>query len=173
MFAIRLLIFMLGVFPALADGLPPDAAVDANSAIPTLVPKVTVNSGILSWVPYNQDLTPWITLSHLDARPALKPRKVAFKGPLNGDPARGHALALSPQRGCVICHEIQGEEWSGSIGPPLLRYGKNHSSEAELYQRIYDVRINSPYVAMPAFGTMDILSDQDIRDVIAYLESLE
>lgn len=174
MFIARFLPLLLLAFQVVAAGLPPDAAIDPKQSIPTLVPRAIPNSGVLLWAPHDLDLTAWVTLSHLDTRASPKPQKVTFNAPLKGDAARGRLIMLDPKLGgCIFCHEIPGEDWPGSIGPPLLHYKLKQSSSADLYQKIYDVRVSLPMATMPAFGSLGILNDQEIRDVVAFLQSLE
>jgi sulfur oxidation c-type cytochrome SoxX len=157
-----------------AAGLPPDAAIDPSTPNKTMAPKVVPNSGRLEWQPYNRDLSPWVTLSHADKRPAVRPKAVTLSLPLNGDSLRGKEIAMSPTRGnCVTCHQLPGDDWPGTVGNSLLHY-KNYGYSADrIYQQIYDSRIFNPASVMPPFGSHNLLSDQEIRDLVAYLQSIE
>ncbi len=160
--------------PVLATGLPEDAAIDLAAAIKTLTPKVVVNSGRLEWEPHQRDLTAWPTLSHLDRRSTIRPQQAAYSDPLNGDAARGRAIALDPARGnCIACHTLPGEDWPGSVGHLLLGYKRQGHANAYVYQQIYDRRVLNPNTVMPPFGAFGVLSDQDIRDLVAYVQSLD
>ncbi|MCS6785485.1 MAG: sulfur oxidation c-type cytochrome SoxX [Thiobacillaceae bacterium] len=159
---------------AWAGDWPADAAVDAHAPTRTLTPKVVVNSGRLAWEPYKRDLTPWPSLSHLDRRPTPPPQAAGFTPPLRGDVARGRAIALDPARGnCIACHVLPGEDWPGSLGHLLLGYRKRGHSDAYVYQQIYDRRLINPNTVMPPFGTFGLLTEQDIRDLTAYVQSLD
>jgi sulfur-oxidizing protein SoxX len=154
--------------------IPPDAAVDQASPTMTQMPRVVVNSGRLEWEPFSRDLSSWPTLSHADRRGTPKPRKVALAGPLNGDPARGRELAMRRDKGyCVACHQLPGEQWPGTFGITLTRFKLNRYADADVYQQLFDARVNNPNTAMPPYGTNHVLNDQEIRDVVAYLQSLE
>lgn len=160
--------------PALGAGLPPDAAVNPAAPTKTLEPKVVVNSGRLEWVPFKRDLTAWPTMSHEEKRPTVKPRKVKLSPPLNGDPARGREIAQRADKGyCVVCHQIPGEEWPGTVGPSLVRYKLFNYPDAAIYQQIFDPRVINPQSVMPPYGANNILTEQDIRDLVAYLQSIE
>lgn len=164
----------LSLTQAGAASLPPDAAIDPNLPNKTLVPKVVPNSGRLEWLPHNRDLTPWVTLSHADKRAAVRPKAVTLSLPLNGDRLRGKEIALSPQRGnCVTCHHLPGDDWPGTVGNSLLQYKKYEYTADRIYQQIYDARIFNPASVMPPFGSHNLLSDQEIRDLVAYLQSIE
>ncbi len=165
---------LLFALPAMAADLPPDAAVRAEGPIRTLAPKVVVNSGRLEWVPFERDLSRWPTLSHADKRPTPLPQRVKLDGPLNGDPERGKELAMGHLEGdCVFCHTLPGEDWPGTVGHLLMHYREHGNSDQRVYQQIYDPRIFNPGTVMPAFGTYGILSDQQIRDLVAYLQSMK
>lgn len=160
--------------PAQTADLPADAAV--NPAMPTMTvePRVVVNSGRLEWLPFKRDLSAWPTLSYEDKRPTLKPRKVELTGPIDGDPVRGKELTTRRDKGyCVTCHELPGEKWPGTVGVSLLHFKRHHYDSARLYQQIFDPRVHNPDSAMPPFGTNHILTDRDIRDLVAYLQSIE
>ncbi|MEW6679270.1 MAG: sulfur oxidation c-type cytochrome SoxX [Pseudomonadota bacterium] len=160
--------------PAAAQGVPGDAAADPGVATMTLTPRVVVNSGRLEWEPFSRDLSPWPTLSHQDQRPTQKPRRVTLNGPLGGDPARGRELALRRDKGyCVVCHQLPGEQWPGTFGTSLIGYKLFRHSDQDVYQHIFDARVNNPNTAMPPYGSNLILNDQEIRDLVAYLQSLE
>lgn len=176
---VRLFAFLVGLAAitagqAGAADLPGDLAIDPSAEIKTQVPRVVPNSGRLQWKPHHRDLSPWPTLSYDDRRPTPAPRKVALEGPLNGDPARGREIAFQPRRGnCVACHHLPGDDWPGSVGNFLLQYRKYGYNAEQIYQQIFDARIFNPNSVMPPFGTFGILSDQDIRDLVAYLQGLE
>lgn len=160
--------------PAQASDIPADAAVDPATPTMTQVPKVVVNSGRLEWEPFSRDLSAWPTLSHADKRSAPRMRKVALEGPLKGDPARGRELAMRRDKGyCVVCHQLPGEQWPGSFGTSLIGFKLLRYADADVYQQIFDPRVNNPHTAMPPYGTNHVLNDQEIRDVVAYLQSLE
>lgn len=151
-----------------------DEMVDPKTTTKTLAPKVVVDSGQLHWVPHARDLSRWPTLCNDDSRSIPKAQVAHYVPPLRGDAVRGRVIAMDPWRGnCVTCHEIPGEEWPGSFGIPLIHHKQRRHTDAELYQQIFDVRITSPRTTMPPFGPLGILSDQEIRDLVAYLQSLE
>jgi sulfur oxidation c-type cytochrome SoxX len=165
---------MLCALPLFAADPPPDAAVDMNTPNKTLVPKVVPNSGRLEWVPHDRDLTRWTTLSHADKRDASRPRTAVPSLPLNGDSARGREIAMSPARGnCVTCHRLPGDDWPGTVGNSLLQYKKYEYTAERIYQQIYDPRVFNPTSVMPPYGSHNLLKEQEIRDLVAYLQSIE
>ncbi len=151
-------------------GLPADAAVNEAAPNKTLVPKVVVNSGRLGWEPHTRDLTKWLTLSYGDHRGIPRPRKVELKLPLAGDAARGKTLLWE---WCVACHQVPDDQWPGTVGTSLLHYQRYKNPDGAIFQQIFDARVFNPNTVMPPFGTFGLLSEQDIRDLVAYLQSIE
>lgn len=75
---------------------------------------------------------------------------------------------------CYACHQITKAEISfGNIGPSLYQYGKlRGDSEAVLkytWGKIWDSSAFSACSNMPRFGHKGILTEQQIRDVMALL----
>lgn len=96
--------------------------------------------------------------------------RVTFVEPLNGDAKRGEKIALDLRWGnCVACHELPGNP-GGTIAPSLAAYAQKEMPRAYTYQRIWDVRVLKPDAHMPLYGTNRVLTEDEIRDVMAYLE---
>jgi sulfur-oxidizing protein SoxX len=82
---------------------------------------------------------------------------------------------------CYNCHQIEKQEISfGTIGPSLYRYGKNRGvkdlndpSAAVIIQytwgKLWDAKAYSVCSAMPRFGHMQLLSEDQLRDVMSLL----
>lgn len=75
---------------------------------------------------------------------------------------------------CYACHQLAEKEIAyGTIGPSLKHYGKlRGQSEAILkytWAKIYNAQAFMPCSHMPRFGHMGILTEQQIRDVMALL----
>ncbi|SFF34897.1 monoheme cytochrome SoxX (sulfur oxidation) [Fontimonas thermophila] len=75
---------------------------------------------------------------------------------------------------CYACHQLAEAEIAyGTIGPSLKHYGKlRGTSEAVLkytWAKIYNAQAFMPCSTMPRFGYKNILSEQQIRDVMALL----
>lgn len=156
------------------DGLPSNILYDASRAKKTIWPKPVKNSGEIQWLEHRQDLSKWPSLSYEDKRPTRKPEKVILVGPLNGNAENGKKLAMNTQKGnCWACHALPGDAQPGSGGPPLLNVGSWGYTDAHLFQQIWDRRIANPDTEMPPFGTNGALSEQDIRDIVSYLQSLK
>lgn len=108
-------------------------------------------------------------------------------GKLVGDWKSGETIAQSGQgfqysddpkkaagANCYACHQLTPQELSyGTIGPSLYRFGKlrGYSDETRRYawQKIYNAEAFAACSNMPRFGQHHILTEQQIRDVVALL----
>lgn len=75
---------------------------------------------------------------------------------------------------CYNCHQLSPRETSfGNIGPSLRGFGKTRGYTLEnqkyVYQRIYDSKAFMLCSAMPRFGHSGTLTEEQIKDVVAYL----
>jgi sulfur-oxidizing protein SoxX len=75
---------------------------------------------------------------------------------------------------CYACHQIRKDEIAyGTIGPSLYQYGKlRGDSEAVLkytWAKIYNAQAFNACSNMPRFGHQQILTEQQLRDVMALL----
>jgi len=82
-----------------------------------------------------------------------------------GEPAGGN---------CYNCHRLSSKEIAyGTIGPSLLHYGHTHDMSDEMqryvYSRIYNAKAFKPCANMPRFGHMGILTEAQIKDLVALL----
>lgn len=93
---------------------------------------------------------------------------------------RGHRGQFSDQpdtyRGgnCYVCHQIaKAEVSSGTFGPSLMNYGKDRKFDKEearaTYMKVYNAQGVMPCSQMPRFGYHNFLTEQQIKDVVAYL----
>lgn len=105
------------------------------------------------------------------------------------DAAHGLELMRDSKKGnCSICHVIPGiglpEEAQGNIGPPLAGVGTRLDTQS-LLQQVRDARVTNPATMMPPYGSsarlvnvdhryagQTILTDEEIKDVVAYLSGL-
>jgi len=75
---------------------------------------------------------------------------------------------------CYACHQLTQAELSyGTIGPPLYNFGKLRGFTPEMqryaYGKVYNSDAFSACSNMPRFGHKGILSEQQIKDVVALL----
>jgi L-cysteine S-thiosulfotransferase len=108
-------------------------------------------------------------------------------GKVLGDWRRGQQVAQrgtggqfsdqpTTQRGgnCYACHALsKGEVSFGTLGPPLTNYGKDRKFEADeartAYAKVFNAMSVLPCSQMPRFGFHKFLTEQQIKDVVAYL----
>jgi sulfur-oxidizing protein SoxX len=108
-------------------------------------------------------------------------------GKLVGDWKNGEKIAQSGQgfqfsddpknpagANCYACHQLTPQELSyGTIGPSLYRFGKlrGFSDETRKYAwgKVYNADAYAACSNMPRFGHHRILTEQQIRDVVALL----
>lgn len=81
-----------------------------------------------------------------------------------GDPANGRNIYASR---CAACH---GADGAGGIGPAFVAKGRNPAVADRLSEADHIKVVTDGRNAMPAFKSQ--LSDQEIKDVVAYERSL-
>jgi sulfur-oxidizing protein SoxX len=75
---------------------------------------------------------------------------------------------------CYACHQLTPQELSyGTMGPSLYQFGKSRGYTDEIrryaFGKIYNAEAYSACTNMPRFGHKGILTEQQIRDVVALL----
>ncbi|MGL4438644.1 MAG: sulfur oxidation c-type cytochrome SoxX [Bosea sp. (in: a-proteobacteria)] len=75
---------------------------------------------------------------------------------------------------CYACHQMSKAEVSfGTLGPPLTAYGKDRKFDPEeaknAYAKVFNAMSVLPCSQMPRFGFHKFLSEEQIKDVVAYL----
>jgi sulfur-oxidizing protein SoxX len=75
---------------------------------------------------------------------------------------------------CYACHQLAPQEVSfGTIGPSLYQFGKHRGYTDETrkyaYGKIYNAQAYSACTNMPRFGHNGILTEAQIKDVVALL----
>ena len=75
---------------------------------------------------------------------------------------------------CYGCHQLTKEEVAyGTIGPSLYQYGKLRGNSEDIYKytwaKIYNAQAFIVCSSMPRFGHQGILTEQQIKDVMALL----
>jgi sulfur-oxidizing protein SoxX len=117
----------------------------------------------------------------------MKLVKYPADGKLVGDWKEGEKIAQSgvgkqfsdnpanPSGGnCYACHQMTKEEISfGNIGPSLYNFGKlrgfNEATQKYAYGKVFNAEAYSACTNMPRFGHMGILTEQQIKNVVALL----
>jgi len=75
---------------------------------------------------------------------------------------------------CYACHQLAPQELSyGTIGPSLYQFGKSRGYTDDIrkyaYGKLYNAEAYSACTNMPRFGHKGILTEQQIKDVVALL----
>ena len=118
------------------------------------------------------------------------PASLRINESLKGDPARGEQAFVS----CVGCHAVHGNPMAlGIVGPNLTHVGTRHTIGGGLFPNdtrhltawIKNARAMKPGIIMPTLGlnetdpttkakvTAGGLTDQQIADIVAYLQALK
>lgn len=87
--------------------------------------------------------------------------------------ADGREIAFDRSKGnCLACHVIAGGESPGNIGPELINMRKRYPDITILRDRIWDETKYNPVTVMPPFGKYEILSEEEIDQVVEFIYTL-
>ncbi len=87
--------------------------------------------------------------------------------------AEGKKIAEDRKLGnCLACHQIEGADLPGNIGPPLVGMKARFPDKAKLRAQIWDSTRNNPNSIMPPFGRHAILTEDEINKVVEYIYTL-
>lgn len=75
---------------------------------------------------------------------------------------------------CYACHQMDPREVSyGTLGPSLVNYGADRKFAADdakaAYAKVYNAQAVFACSSMPRFGHNGVLSEEQMKDVVAYL----
>lgn len=85
---------------------------------------------------------------------------------------QGGCIATARAKGnCQACHFVAGTP-SGNIAPPLVSMAQRFPDKAKLRAQIEDASRANPDTVMPPYGRHEILTDEEIEKVIAWLLTL-
>ena len=86
---------------------------------------------------------------------------------------KGRKLAFSRKGGnCLACHQMEGADQPGTIGPPLVAMKYRFPDREKLRERIWDATALKPTTQMPPFGKNLILTEEEIDQVVAFVSTL-
>lgn len=89
------------------------------------------------------------------------------------DIAAGKKLAFDRKKGnCLACHQIEGGDLAGDIGPPLVAMKARFPNFDSLKAQIYDARVKNPNTIMIPFGPNSVLSNKEIDLIAKYIQTL-
>ena len=162
------------------------------------ITKATFKSAPESWLArVDQDETQKVCSQYRNDLPTAEFDKVKQReeatvvypadGNVLGDWKRGEAVAQTGVGGqfsdgpntvaggnCYACHQMKKAELSyGTLGPSLLEYGKNRKFDPkeakQAYAKVFNAQSVQPCSNMPRFGYHKFLTEQQMKDVTAYL----
>ena len=114
-----------------------------------------------------------LTLLALIAAPFVAAPLTAVAEPSAQEIEEGRKIAADRQRGnCYSCHQAEGAELAGNVGPPLMVMKIRFPDRKVLYEQIADPRIRNPNTVMPPYGAHGILSEDELNLVVDYVHSL-
>ena len=86
---------------------------------------------------------------------------------------QGKAISFDRKKGnCLACHQMEGGDLPGNIGPPLIAMKARFPDKAKLRAQICDATKMNPNTIMPPFGRQQILSEGDIDKIVEYVYTL-
>jgi L-cysteine S-thiosulfotransferase len=87
--------------------------------------------------------------------------------------AEGQKIAFDRAKGnCLSCHQIEGGDLPGTIGPELKDIKSKYPDRNDLVAILTDETRRNPETAMPPFGRNRILTQQEIEAVVDFLQTL-
>ena len=82
----------------------------------------------------------------------------------------GQTLAFDRSKGtCLTCHDIEGGDSPGNVGPPLGGMKARFPDRNELTAVIFDETRRNPQTVMPPFGRNLILTREEIDAIVDFL----
>ena len=141
------------------------------------------------FIAFPRDKMPAYTVPHTPLPAGLR-----YNDALVGDAERGRALVSTGAGACMGCHMITGNPMMmGMVGPNLTHVGSRTTIAAGLFPNdtrhlarwIKNARAMKPGIIMPTLGkgeydpvteavvTATGLTDQQIADIVAYLQALK
>jgi sulfur-oxidizing protein SoxX len=86
---------------------------------------------------------------------------------------QGKAVSFDRKKGnCLACHQIDGGNLPGNIGPPLVAMKARYPDKAKLRAQIWDATKTNSNSIMPPFGRQQILSESDIDKIVEFIYTL-
>ncbi len=144
-------------------------AAEMPSSVPLDIKNATT---ITPWKRHNTwsqiDWNNYSNLRHMVKKPVSVIQPITSS--IKANPANGKRLVVTAN--CVTCHILPDVSQPGNIGINLSFIGTWHLPDEFLFNYIYDARIYNPYTVMPPFGTHNILTTDNIKDIVSYLKTL-
>ncbi len=191
------LMMSITVAASLSLMVAPVQAENLDTKTAEIVKRDFRDKGIAKATRVNQDELQAACSKYVDKLPPKLKAKLETKeaeaikypadGKFMGDWKAGEKLAQSgrgmtwsdkaedvPGGNCYNCHQLSSKEIAyGTIGPSLLNFGKVRGNGEDIqryvYARIYNAKASNACANMPRFGHMGILSEAQMKDLVALL----
>lgn len=177
-------------------GLTAQAATKPEPAVATVLQKSFKEKGQAGLDRLQQDETQAACSTGKPVKPEAAAKIIAANQASVRDPADGQYLGdwkagekvaqsgtgkqfsddpAKPSGGnCYACHQMAEKEIAyGTIGPSLKHYGKLRGTSEPIlkytWAKLYNAQAFMPCSLMPRFGHKDILTEQQLKDVMALL----
>ncbi len=86
---------------------------------------------------------------------------------------QGKTLSFDRKKGnCLACHQIDGGELAGNIGPPLIAMKARYPDKSKLRAQIWDSTKANPNSMMPPFGRNKVLGESEIDKIVEFIYTL-
>ena len=86
---------------------------------------------------------------------------------------KGKEVAFDRKLGnCLACHVMDDGTLPGNIAPPLVSMKLRYPDKAKLRAQIWDATVANPNTIMPPFGRHQILTEEQIDQVVEYVYTL-
>jgi len=86
---------------------------------------------------------------------------------------QGKTISFDRKKGnCLACHQIEGGDLPGNIGPPLVAMKARFPDKAKLRAQIWDPTKANPNSVMPPFGRQQVLTEGEIDKVVEFIYTL-
>jgi len=90
-----------------------------------------------------------------------------------GQALPGQALAFDRAKGnCLACHTMRGSDVPSNVGPELKDMKARFPDRADLVSILTNEEARNPQTVMPPFGRNQILSADEINQIIDFLYTL-
>lgn len=171
-----------------APPAPPQGTVPGATLPPAATASMVGRQGAVPFIGFAREQLP----PHAVPQTPI-PRGLEFADNLAGDATRGARLFAGGAGACIGCHAVRGVPTAlGVIGPNLTHFGSRSTIAAGMYPNepaylarwLKNARAMKPGVVMPALGRGEYdpvtkqrltfgLEDQQVADLVAYLQSLK
>jgi sulfur-oxidizing protein SoxX len=86
---------------------------------------------------------------------------------------KGKDVAFDRKKGnCLACHVMDDGTLPGNIAPPLVSMKLRYPDKAKLRAQIWDATATNPNTIMPPFGRHQIITEEEIDQVVEYVYTL-